>query len=167
MASKKTGKQHQARSIKNAKIIVYDFDGVMTDNRILVDEDGREAVFCNRADGLAISQIKKSGILQLILSSEKNKVVICRGRKLGIDVITGVENKKSALIRYCEKKGCNLKNVLYVGNDINDFEAMKAVGITVCPADACVEVKKISKIILEVCGGSGVVRNLLRYIYTV
>ena len=76
------------------KLFVYDFDGVMTDNKVYVDQDGKETVQVNRGDGLGISEIKKLGIEQIIISTEKNPVVVKRAEKLGIGCMQGIENKK-------------------------------------------------------------------------
>lgn len=143
----------------NFQLIVYDFDGVMTDNRVLVMEDGKEAVFCKRSDGLAVSQIKKLGIPQMIISTEQNKVVRQRAKKLNIPCLTNIGNKKLALSSFCRKNKINLKKVVYIGNDINDLDAMRLVGLPVCPKDACREVKKLSKIKLNTKGGEGVIRD--------
>lgn len=144
---------------RNIDLIVYDFDGVLTDNRVLVFEDGKEAVWCNRADGLAISLIKKAGIPQIILSTEENRVVEARARKLDIDVLQGIEDKKTALVDYCRKSNYNLKKVVYVGNDINDLEAMKLVGYAFAPQDANVKVKNIATAVTEKKGGDGVIKE--------
>jgi len=149
---------------KAVSLFVYDFDGVLTDNKVFVDEDGRETVCCNRSDGLAISKIKGMGITQLIISTEKNKVVSARAQKLGIPVIQDVGNKKNALLDFCEKSNVNPEDVLYIGNDINDLEAMLVIGFPVCPKDACPEIKKIAKLVLPISGGNGVIRKLLDYI---
>ncbi|HNW96909.1 MAG TPA: HAD hydrolase family protein [Bacteroidales bacterium] len=143
------------------ELIVYDFDGVMTNNKVLLTEDGREGVYVNRSDGLAVNIIKQYGIPQIILSSEQNKIVELRARKLQIPVIAGVKNKKQQLLNYCSEKSIKLQNVVYIGNDINDLEAMKNVGIPICPEDACMEIKAISKFIIHVNGGDGVIRNFL------
>lgn len=150
--------------IKDIELIIYDFDGVLTDNRIVLREDGLESVIVNRADGLAIGIIKKLGIKQIIFSTETNRVVETRARKLDIPVIKGIGNKKGILISYCKDIKVQFKNVAYIGNDINDLEAMKIIGYPICPIDACKEIKDISKIILDVSGGAGVVRDLLKYI---
>ena len=150
--------------VADIELIVYDFDGVLTDNRVILREDGLESVIVNRADGLAIGIIKKLGIKQVILSMETNKVVEARARKLGIPAIKGVDNKKETLISYCKDNKLRLKNVVYLGNDINDLEAMKAIGYPLCPVDAYSEIKDISKIVLGVPGGAGTVRELLKYI---
>ena len=146
------------------KLIVYDFDGVMTDNKVYVDQDGKETVQVNRGDGLGISEIKKLGIEQIIISTEKNPVVMKRATKLNIKCLQGIENKKLSLIDYCKENDIDLKNVAYVGNDINDKEAMEIVGYSFCPDDAHGSIKKISNHILDTKGGNGVIRELLDFI---
>ncbi|MDD5773387.1 MAG: HAD hydrolase family protein [bacterium] len=150
--------------LKNIRLVVYDCDGVLTDNKVILREDGLESVSFNRSDGLAIGMIKKMGIDQIILSKERNKVVEARANKLGILAIRGIDDKKKELINYCIKKNISLKNVVYIGNDINDLEPMKIVGYPICPADAYEEIKEIVTFIIDVNGGSGVVRELIRYI---
>lgn len=145
--------------IKDIDLIVYDFDGVLTDNRVLISEDGKESVFCNRSDGLAIGFMRKLNIPQIILSTEENKVVAVRARKLKITAIHGVKDKKQALSAYCRKQKINLKRVVYFGNDINDLEVMQAVGFPLAPADAAVRIKKIARTVVPVKGGAGVVRE--------
>lgn len=149
--------------IKNIDLIIYDFDGVMTDNRVLVREDGKEAVFCNRSDGLAISEIKRMGTPQIIVSTETNKIVGARAKKLGIPVIYGIDNKEETVKKYCKEKNIDLKKVIYVGNDINDLEIMKSVGCPIASADASKEIKNIAKIITKAKGGEGIIRELLEY----
>ena len=143
------------------KLIVYDFDGVMTDNKVYVDQDGKETVQVNRGDGLGISEIKKLGIEQIIISTEKNPVVMKRATKLNIKCLQGIENKKMSLIDYCKDNDIDLKNVAYVGNDINDKEAMEIVGTTYCPSDSHESIKAISDYVFKTKGGEGVIRQLL------
>lgn len=149
---------------QGVELVIYDFDGVMTDNKVILREDGTESVIVSRSDGLAVSLIKRMGISQLILTTERNKVVYKRAKKLGIPLIQGVIDKKKALMDYCRKNDISKSKVIYVGNDINDLEAMLCVGHPICPMDAAEEIKEISKIILPVTGGNGVVRELLRYV---
>jgi YrbI family 3-deoxy-D-manno-octulosonate 8-phosphate phosphatase len=145
-------------------LFVYDFDGVLTDNRVYVSEDGKESVCCNRSDGLAIRKINEMGLTQMIVSTETNKIVSARAAKLDIPIIQGVEDKKETLLEYCDKLSVNLKETLYIGNDINDLEAMMTVGFPVCPNDAYPEIKKIAKLVIPVSGGYGVIRKLLYYL---
>lgn len=147
------------------KLIVYDFDGVMTDNKVIVDETGRESVVVNRSDGYAIARIKDYGISQIILSTEKNQVVRKRAEKLNIPVIHGVDDKKSILEKYCIDHNISLEKVLYIGNDLNDYDVMMGVGYPCCPADAEIEIQDIASWISTKKGGDGVIRELYRVIF--
>ena len=146
---------------KTLELIIYDFDGVMTDNRVEVDENGVETVRVNRSDGMAISVLKKKDIPQVIISTEKNPVVQKRAEKLGIPVSHSVDDKKDFVASYLKEKNIDSRNVVYVGNDINDLEAMKIVGLPIAPADAHRAVKRIAKYTTRARGGEGVVRELL------
>ena len=146
--------------------IILDFDGVFTDNRVLVFEDGREAVICNRSDGLGISMTLKSfNIPIVVVSSETNQVVKSRCDKLNIKCITDVKNKLSIIKKWIIDNKFNHKNVIYVGNDINDMECIQYVGCGIAVNDACDEVKKCAKIILQSSGGKGAIRELLNFIF--
>ncbi|RZB30167.1 MAG: 3-deoxy-D-manno-octulosonate 8-phosphate phosphatase (KDO 8-P phosphatase) [Desulfobacteraceae bacterium Eth-SRB1] len=147
--------------IEDIDLIVYDFDGVMTNNKVLVDQSGRESVVVNRSDGLAVSAIRKMKIKQIILSTEENPVVKSRADKLKIPCIQSVENKKKALEKYIRRIGVDRKRVLYIGNDINDLEVIAYTGYTIAPSDAYPDVRKKAKIITKAKGGEGVVRELL------
>jgi len=150
--------------INRVQLIVYDFDGVMTDNKLYVDQEGKEMVQVNRADGLGVAEIEKHGIAQIIISTEKNPVVTTRAVKLGIPSIQGVSKKEMILTEYCEENSIDLESVLYVGNDINDLEAMRLVGYSFCPADAHESIKAIADYTLKTTGGHGVIRELMDFI---
>jgi len=145
---------------KFVDLIVYDFDGVMTDNRVLTFQDGTEAIFVNRADGWGIAQLRKAGFRQIILSTETNTVVSARARKLQIEVLQGRENKEKDISEYCNSQGIDLSRVLYVGNDVNDLDAMRLVGYPVAPADAHPKVLAIAKHVTQAKGGEGVIREI-------
>lgn len=142
------------------KLIVYDFDGVLTDNRVWVNQDGVESVACNRSDGWWIGQIRQLGLEQMVLSTEKNPVVTARANKLKIEVLQGQSNKKEALLAIASSKSISLSEVCYVGNDMNDYECMTAVGLAACPRDSHPEILKTAKLVLDVDGGHGIVRKL-------
>ena len=146
--------------LNNIKLIVYDFDGVMTDNRVIVREDGIESVIVSRADGMGVGIIMEMGIPQVILSSETNRIVSFRAKKLGIPVLQGVDDKKTALLNYCKDNNYNPSGILYVGNDVNDEGVMKAVGYSVATADAHHSIKSLAQMVLDTKGGQGVVREL-------
>lgn len=152
--------------IKKIKLIVYDFDGVMTDNRVIVSQDGKESVVVNRGDGYGVSQIKKLPVEQVIISTETNPVVERRAEKLDINIIHGVSDKKSTMIEYCREKGYALEEVMFIGNDLNDYDAMMAAGVKGAPADAEEEILAIADWVSQAKGGYGVIRELYRVLRT-
>lgn len=146
-------------SVEKIKLIVYDFDGVMTNNTVIFDEYGKESVLVNRSDGLAVSLIKKLNIPQIIISSEENAVVIRRAKKLGIPAINCAKDKTDTLMEYCFKNNCSLTNVAFIGNDVNDKKVLENVGHPICPIDAHPTIKSICKTIINKKGGDGVIRR--------
>lgn len=145
---------------KKIKLLVSDFDGVMTDNRVLIDEEGKEYVYVSRADGQAIHMLKSIGVEVVIISSEINCVVRRRAEKLKIDCIHGVADKAECLKMFCDEKDISLRDIAYIGNDINDFEAMLIAGIKIVPQDAHDVVKNIADYVTNVKGGYGVIREV-------
>jgi YrbI family 3-deoxy-D-manno-octulosonate 8-phosphate phosphatase len=141
-------------------LIVYDFDGVMTDNRVLLLQDGTEGVFVNRGDGWGISMLRRQGVAQLIMSTETNPVVAARARKLDLEVMSGCADKAAALRAYCQEHGHDLSRVVFVGNDVNDLAAMQLVGHAVAPSDAHARVTAAASQVTEAAGGAGVIREL-------
>lgn len=148
-------------SINNIDAFVFDFDGVLTNNIVHLDQNGKEWVSCSRADGLAFDVLRKLGKPAFIISTEKNPVVSARANKLKIHAIQGVQDKVDALISLSQKNNFNLENILYVGNDLNDYRVMELCGYTACPADSHDLIKKISNITLKTNGGNGIAREIL------
>lgn len=146
--------------LRKTKLLVSDFDGVMTDNKVLVREDGMEHVFCNRSDGLGIRYIKDMGIDVIVLSTEENKVVSARCRKLGVECYQGKLDKLDCLKEIIARRGLNASEVVYVGNDINDLECLKHAGAAIVVSDARDDVKKAADIVLDTAGGNGVFMEL-------
>ena len=118
-------------------------------------------VFCNRSDGMAIGALRRAGIPVVIMSTETNPVVSARAKKLQIQAIQALEEKGTALEKLCKERGIPLDTVIYVGNDLNDMDAMVKVGHSVCPADAHPKIKAISRTVLKTTGGNGVARELV------
>ena len=145
---------------KKFDLIIYDFDGVLTNNKFYLTQDGIESVQLNRSDGLAISLIKNLGYRQIIFSSEENEVVKKRAEKLKIEVCSGIKNKKDKLESLIASNKLNFDKIIYIGNDINDLEAMRLCGFRVCPYDSHKSIKEISSHVLPINGGEGVVRHL-------
>ena len=141
--------------------IVFDFDGVLTDNLVYLDQNGKEFVVCNRSDGLAFNILKNLEFNLIIVSTETNPVVSKRGNKLNIPVIQNINKKDKKLLEMHEEKIINLDQTMYVGNDLNDFRAMLLCKVKCCPADSHPKIKEIADIVLKTRGGRGVVREIV------
>ena len=141
-------------------MVALDFDGVFTDNRVHVDESGRESVTCHRGDGHGLSLLKDR-VPVVVLSTEANPVVAARCQKLGLPYEQGLGGRKVAALRHhAEGLGVELSKVLFVGNDVNDLECMEAVGTAVAVADAVPQVRAAAHAVLSRKGGDGALREL-------
>lgn len=140
--------------------LVLDFDGVFTDNRVLVSQDGVESVLCHRGDGLGIERLKQAGILVVVISKEPNPVVSARCHKLGIPYFQNVTDKLAVLKQVAKTHNVDLDKIVYVGNDVNDIACIEAVGVGVAVADAHPMVIAVADIVTEAAGGCGAVREL-------
>ncbi len=141
--------------------IVFDFDGVFTDNKVIVFQDGREAVACSRGDGMGFSLLRKLNIPTLVLSMEENPVVAARCRKLKLQFTQGCSDKLPALRTWLGAQGIDPADVIYVGNDVNDLECLAAVGCGVAVGDAHPAAKTAAKVVLGEPGGNGAIRELV------
>lgn len=149
---------------KNIKLIVLDFDGVLTDDKVTLNELNQESVTLHRGDGLAISHLKDKGYKVIVLSSEKSNIAKMRCRKLEIDCYNNIKSKIDFLKNYIIKNEFKRSETLYVGNDINDLECMKFVEIPVSVANSHYDVLNNSKLILNTKGGEGAIRELLTFL---
>ena len=140
--------------------LVLDFDGVFTDNSVVVFQDGREAVLCNRGDGWGISRLKRIGIPMLVLSTEKNPVVKARCDKLGLACLQDAQDKLEALKEWLGERKIEIASVVFVGNDVNDLECLQVVGCGVVVADAHPEARAAARIVLSSPGGRGAIREI-------
>ncbi|WP_329137288.1 N-acylneuraminate cytidylyltransferase [Streptomyces sp. NBC_00670] len=144
--------------------VVLDFDGTQTDDRVLIDSDGREFVSVHRGDGLGIAALRRGGLKLLILSTEQNPVVAARARKLKLPVLHGVDRKDLALKQWCEEQGIAPERVLYVGNDVNDLPCFALVGWPVAVASAHDVVRGAARAVTTVPGGDGAIREIAGWI---
>ena len=142
------------------KLVILDFDGVLTDNRVWTDQDGREAVASNRSDSEGLSQLRSSGVEAMVLSKEMNPVVAARCRKLNLPFLQGIQDKAQALENLLQERGLGPGQVVYLGNDTNDLACFPRVGWAVAVADAYPEVKRRADLVLAHNGGHGAVREL-------
>jgi YrbI family 3-deoxy-D-manno-octulosonate 8-phosphate phosphatase len=141
-------------------LVIFDFDGVMTDNRVWVDGEGHEFVAAYRSDSIGIQALMRAGIQALVLSAETNPVVEARCRKIGLPFLQGVKDKAPALRQLLAERGLDPQRVIYMGNDTNDLPCFPLVGCAVAPADAQPEVLRAADLILTRRGGHGAVREL-------
>jgi N-acylneuraminate cytidylyltransferase len=142
------------------ELVVFDFDGVMTDDRVWVNQDGTEMVAANRRDGMGIAMLHKAGIPAVVLSTETNPVVAARCRKLGLPLVQGIDNKAVALHEMLAERKVEPGNVVYLGNDVNDLPCFPLVGCAAATADAHPEVCRQADLVLTHKGGYGAVREL-------
>lgn len=142
-------------------LLVMDFDGVLTDNRVWVNEKGEEMVAANRSDSLGLSLLReKTGIQSLVISKERNPVVEARCKKLNIPVLQAVDDKATALRKAVDERGLGYSETVYVGNDTNDLPCFPIAGFAAAPADAHPEVLRRADLALTLPGGRGAVREL-------
>ncbi|MEV6564034.1 acylneuraminate cytidylyltransferase [Streptomyces kronopolitis] len=144
--------------------VVLDFDGTQTDDRVLIDADGREIVAVHRGDGLGVAALRRAELKLLILSTETNPVVAARARKLRVPVLHGIDRKDLALKQWCEEAGIAPERVLYVGNDVNDLPCFDLVGWPVAVANAHDVVRGAARAVTATPGGSGAVREIAAWL---
>lgn len=146
--------------MKDVALVVFDFDGVMTDNRVLVQQSGDEAVWCHRGDGMGIARLKDAAFDVVVLSTERNPVVTARCRKLQIEAIQSCDDKLTRLQQYANERHLSPQQIAYVGNDINDLSCLRWVGWPIAVADALPEVRAVAKWVTHLPGGGGAVREV-------
>lgn len=152
---------HRRSFPERPRFLVMDFDGVMTDDRVLVDQNGLESVFASRSDGLGLGLLRaRTPMETLIISKERNPVVTMRAQKLKIPVLQAIDDKATALREEMRKRGFRPEETIYVGNDINDLPVLDLVGFFVAPADSHLEVLRRADLVLKRKGGKGALREL-------
>ncbi|MGW7365014.1 cytidylyltransferase domain-containing protein [Streptomyces sp. NPDC054841] len=144
--------------------VVLDFDGTQTDDRVLIDADGRELVAVHRGDGLGVAALRRSGLKLLILSTEQNPVVAARARKLNVPVLHGIDRKDLALKQWCEEHAVAPERVLYAGNDVNDLPCFGLVGWPVAVASAHDSVRAAARAVTATPGGAGAIREIATWL---
>jgi YrbI family 3-deoxy-D-manno-octulosonate 8-phosphate phosphatase len=148
------------KNFRLPKIIFTDFDGCLTDDKVKVNILRKESVKANRKDGLAVKRLEKLGIKVVIATSETNEVVEIRAKKMKVEALRGLLNKQKSISNYLEKNSLNWEDTWYVGNDVNDLEAMQKVALSFCPLDASTEVFKIADVVLSKRGGEGILAEI-------
>lgn len=155
---------NRAQAAKPLRAIVTDFDGVHTDDRVIVFQDGQEAVVCSRSDGMGIEFLRTRGVKLLVLSREQNPVLRARAAKLGMEVQHGIADKVVVLDEWRQANSFEWSEIAFVGNDVTDIECMKACGMSFCPQDAHPDAKSAATMVLSRTGGHGALRELTEYV---
>lgn len=153
------------KKLQSIKILFSDFDGVFTNNKVIVSEQGLESVICSRADGIGIEILKQHKIEVIVISSEINNAVMQRSKKLKIKAYNNVKNKGDLITKISKQKKIDLSNVGFIGNDINDLSALNLVGLPLIVKDSDLSLIKNNKFIkLNINGGEGVIRYIANLI---
>ncbi len=142
------------------KIIFTDFDGCLTNDKVKVNMFGRESVIVNRKDGLAIKRLNRMGIEVVIATTETNKVVQVRAKKMKIECLSGLESKVDAISSYISARNLTWGDIWYLGNDVNDLEAIEKSTLSFCPSDASPEVFSKVDVVLSRKGGEGLLSEI-------
>lgn len=146
--------------LRGCRAVAFDFDGVMTDNTVVVSQDGSESVICSRSDGWGIASLRKLGVAMTVISTEENPVVAARCAKLGIECVQGVSDKVVALTGWLARVGVDANECAFVGNDENDLGCLEMAGVAVVPSDAHEIARRAADVVLGTPGGRGAVREL-------
>jgi len=154
--------------LKNITAFVFDYDGTLTDGTVILLDDGQPLRTANVRDGYAIQLAVKKGYHVIIISGGRSKSMENRFKMLNVEhVFLGIEHKLETLKGFMKEKGLEPANVLYMGDDIPDYHAMKYCGVATCPADAAEEIKAVSHYISHLRGGEGCARDVIEQVLKV
>lgn len=145
---------------ESVALVVLDFDGVFTDNRVWVDEQGNESVAAHRGDGWGLARLRERRVAVVVLSTEQNPVVAARCKKLDLPFLQGLDDKPAALQKLMHDRQVNPEHVVYLGNDMNDVPCFPLVGCALVVADAHPQARVQADMVLSRPGGFGAVREL-------
>ena len=147
------------------RIVFTDVDGVLTDGSIYYGPDGQVFKRYNVYDGYGIRRLQESGVLVVFVSADDHDMIRSRARRLGVEeVYLGVPDKGELVRQIMEREGLEVEEACYVGDDIPDLPAMKAVGVPVAVANARPEIKAVAAYVTQVRGGEGAVREIAELI---
>lgn len=150
---------------KTIELLVLDVDGTMTDGGMYYSKEGDSLKRFYVKDGMGITLLKRNGIDVAIITGEDSSIVLARAKKLQIEhVIIGCKEKRQALLSLSKRLDIPLENIAYMGDDVNDEEVMKIVGIAACPSDAVNRIRNVSHYVCEARGGHGAVREFIEII---
>jgi 3-deoxy-D-manno-octulosonate 8-phosphate phosphatase (KDO 8-P phosphatase) len=151
--------------LASVELVIFDFDGVFTDNSVYVTQDGVESVRCWRSDGLGLSRLRSINVKTFIISTETNSVVAARAKKLNVPCKQGIEDKAASILETCRELCVTPEKTMFVGNDINDILGFQTIGIPVAVFDAYPEVDPHVVFKTKTPGGLGAVREICDLIF--
>lgn len=144
------------------RMIAIDVDGTLSDGKIILLPNGDELKTFNVKDGMAIRQALELGIVVVFISGRFSKGVELRAKELGVEhVFQNTVDKVNTLKEFMSDRNISFKDILFIGDDINDLKIMRLAGMTGCPLDASQEIKQVSKILSKHNGGCGAVREII------
>jgi 3-deoxy-D-manno-octulosonate 8-phosphate phosphatase (KDO 8-P phosphatase) len=147
------------------KLLIIDVDGTLTDGVVAYNSEKVESKNFSIKDGLILKVLPKIKISVIFLTGRISKLVEKRGNELDVScILQGISDKKNALLSYIAEHKIDLENVSYIGDDLNDYAAMKLCGFKACPADAATEIREICDYVSSFNGGQGAVRDICEYI---
>ena len=146
------------------KLILTDVDGVLTDGSMYYSSKGEELKKFNTRDGMAVELLKKSGIKTIFISRESSKIALARAKKVKAIALLGITNKESHLEIICKKYDILPNEIAYIGDDINDLEIMKLIGLSFAPKDSMMSILKTANHVCKSKGGDGVLREVAELI---
>lgn len=154
--------------LKHITTLIFDYDGVFTDGKVIITENGAQLRTANVKDGYALQLARKNGFRIAVISGGTSEAVIARMKSLNVnDVFIKVDHKITVFKNYLLQNKLSKAEVLYMGDDIPDLQVMKEAGVTACPADAAEEIKSLSHYISHLKGGEGCVRDILEQVMKV
>jgi len=156
----RNGQELDREQLQRIRLVVFDFDGVFTDNCVYVLQDGTEAVRCWRGDGIGLANLARVGVESVIVSTESNPVVTARSRKLGIRCIQACSDKREAVAGLLKEMQLSSDQVAFVGNDTNDLSCLSFVGLPIVVADAHPSTTLLAQFQTTARGGQGAVREV-------
>lgn len=147
------------------KLFIMDVDGVLTDGRIILGEDGQELKFFHVQDGAGIKLAQRAGIKTAIITGRSSQAVTRRAEELEIgDVYQGIADKAAVLKELLDKHGLGLAEVAYIGDDLTDLSILSRVGLPLTVANGVAEVKEEVDYITESLGGAGAIREAIELV---
>lgn len=149
-------------SISKIKMLVMDVDGTLTDGKIYMGNDGELCKAFNVKDGYGLNNVRKYGIITAIITGRSSKLLELRANDLKImELYQGIDDKLEVLKEIAQKYNLDFSEIAYIGDDLNDFDCIKASGLSACPVDAVDEIKEICDVVCTKGGGNGAVRELI------